>query len=51
MEVTLFNTTENFYKGQEEVKIGSFLVPVSSMVQSLYKRPQYYNIIDNDGKL
>lgn len=29
--------------------LGSFLVPIISMVGTLYKRPQYYSIVDTDG--
>lgn len=31
--------------------VGQFLVPVSSLESTLFKRPQYYNVIDGEGKL
>jgi hypothetical protein len=33
------------------VSIGDFFVPVKSIAKQLYTKPQYFNIISNEGKL
>ena len=33
------------------LSIGDFFVPVKSIAKQLYTKPQYFNIISNEGKL
>lgn len=51
MRVQLYSIEESVYKGKNQVMIGQFLVPIVSMLQKLYKRPQYYNVVDADGNM
>lgn len=49
MRVQLFLQQSGAFAGSSQVMLGSFLVPIISMVGTLYKRPQYYSIVDTDG--
>ena len=51
MRVQLFQNQTNLYAGSNQILIGSFNVPIASMVGTLYKRPQYFNIVDSDGNI
>lgn len=51
MRVQLYSIEESLYKGKNQVMVGQFLVPIVTMLDNLYKRPQYYNVIDSEGNM
>ena len=51
MRVQLILKDKSLFRGTQDVTLGQFLVPISSMVDNLYKRPQYFNLIDSEGKI
>jgi len=51
MKVSLILKDKSLYRGTQDVTVGQFLVPISSLVDKIYKRPQYFNLIDSDGKI
>lgn len=50
MIVLVFNKKKGITLFGDQEYIGSFTVPVTSMTK-LYKKPQFFNIIDNEGRL
>ena len=48
MRVMLYHKDYSYYRGATQKLIGQFLVPVAS-IMTLYRTPQYYEVIDADG--
>ena len=49
MRVQLFQNVSSKFSGSSQLMLGSFMVPISTMCDKLYKRPQYYTVLDSDG--
>lgn len=51
MRVTLFNSSKSMIFRNEKLEVlGEFSVPVKSLC-NFYKKPQFFNVINNEGKL
>lgn len=50
MRVTLFNSSKTWFLGEKFEVIGEFSVPVTSIC-NFYKKPQFFNVLNNEGQL
>ena len=51
MRVLLYNISKSLILKRDELEVvGEFCVPITSISKKLYSKPQFFNVLNNEGE-